>query len=827
MTSMLRDVRFSLRALRRNPSFATIAILCLALGIGATSTIFGIVDVLYFRPPLGVSDPGAIVRPYIARDTGSIQTTPGGNLRTSFPDYVDLRDNTRTLSGIAAFADIALSTGQGVDAGRADGMEVTGNYFSVLGVRPALGRFFVAEEDAGKGAPPAIVISHAYWERVYGGDRTVLGKRLLIDGHSYPIVGVAPEGFQGTDPGAIDIWVPFSQDELLGNPDYRLTNRLSIWVQMVGRLEPGVTREAAASDLGAILTHVAETTPGLDPTPKLVLGSIFAARGPSWSPATKLPLWLALASALLLGIACANTANLLLARAATRRREIAIRLSIGASRGRLVRQLLTESVLLALLGAAFGVILALWGTSIVPSQGLPRLDFFAHGRVLVFAVSTAVACGIIFGLVPALWATRADLSIAMKQGTREGVDHRSRLRSTLMVMQVALAVVLLTGAGLFVHSLRNVQSIDPGFDADHILRATIDLERAGYGDTAASAFYDRAVEALRGTSGVIGVTTTAVTPLSGAAYITGFRVPGFDDQSNEDPAMNLAALMSGEGPVSIRAGAGYFGAIGTPILQGRDFANGDRLGSEPVVIVNQSFARHYWPGSSPMGQCIDMGSKEKPDCHTVVGIAADARYAQLEEKHRPAFFTAIAQTRGGFSDPELLIRTAGDPAAAIDRVRATLQRLAPNLPYANIQTLSDVLRPQLQPRRLGAAMFGAFGMMALALAAIGLYGVVSYTVTQRTHEMGIRLALGAQPAQVSRLVVRQGVALTILGLVIGIAGALAGAHLVTHLLFGVSAADPVTFAGVCIVLAGVAALASYIPARRAARVDPMVALRSE
>jgi len=825
MNTIMRDAHYALRGMRRSPSFTFIAVLCLGLGIGATSTIFGIVDVLFFRPPPGVAEPGSIVRPYIARDTGAVQTMAGGNDRVSFPDYVDMRDNNRTLSGLAAFTNVALSVDRGDDAHSADGMEVTGNYFNVLGVRPALGRFFVSEEDAGPGSPPAVVISHGYWQRMYGGDRSILGKTVAVDGQEYPVVGVAPDGFRGVDPGVVDIWIPFAQDSKLGHSATALTTRFSVMYQTVGRLAPGVTREAAAADLAAVVRHAAESTPAMDPTPEVELGPIFSARGPVPSNQAKLSRWLALAAALLLAIACANTANLLLARAATRRREIAIRLSIGASRSRLVRQLLTESVLLALLGAALGVVFATWGSGIVPAEGLPRLDFFARGRVLWFAVVAAVTCGVLFGLAPALWATRAELSIAMRQGVREGVDRRSRLRSALMVLQVALAVVLLTGAGLFVHSLRNVQSIDPGFDVAHILRVSVDLKTAGYGDTASAQFHEAAVEALRQIPEVRGAALTSMTPLSGSMYIVGFHVPGAEDLSTSNPALNLRRMMSGDFPVSIAAGPGYFGTIGTPVLQGRDFQTGDRTGGQPVAIVNASFAKQYWPGSSPIGRCIDIGDAEKATCHTVVGVVADAKYVQIEEQGRPAFFLPI--TTSGNADSYILVRTTGDPAAAIPSVRAALQRLAANLPYLNIQTMSDVLRPQLQPRRLGAAMFGAFGILALALAAIGLFGVISYAVTQRTHEVGIRLALGAQPAQVLRLVVRQGVVLTSIGLVIGIVAALAGARLISHFLFGVTATDPITFVGVSVALGAVAALASYVPARRAAKVDPLVALRSE
>lgn len=825
METLLRDVRFAVRAMRRSISFTGIAVLCLALGIGAVSTIFGIVDTLFFRPPAGVGDPGRIVQPYITRRTGAIGQEAQN--ATSYPEYLDLRDHARSLSGLAAFrGGYVFSIGRGAAVERAEGMFVSQNYFPVLEVAPALGRFFVAEEDAGPGSPPAVVVSHAYWQSHFGGDPGVVGKTIVINGHPCPIVGVAPAGFHGIDPGAPDLWVPFSQKPRLTATDADFfTNRISTGIQLAGRLAPGVTREQAQAELQALLVNVARSQPQLDPHPELVLGPVWSARGPSPSEQATIARWLALAAVLVLAIACANTANLLLARAAARRKEVAIRLSVGASRGRIVRQLLTESILLGLLGAAAGLLLALWGAGLVPTVGLPALDFFAQGRVLVFAMAAAVLCGLLFGLAPALATTRTELAAVMKEGTRAGVDRRSRLRSTLTIAQVALAVVLLAGAGLFVHSLRNVRAIDAGFDVDHLLHASLDLESMGYGDSAMASFYDRALERLRAVPGVAGATLVQTLPLSGAWSMMSYRIPGHDARTAGGADASGAALMSGESPLTYSVGPHYFTTIGTPIRRGRDFTERDRAGSTQVAIINEAFAKREWPAANPIGQCIDVGPPSRPDCYIVVGIVANAKYATLTEQARPAFFLPLAQQPGRYRS--LLIRTAGAPSAMLPSVRHALQALADDLPYANIRTMEDVLRPQLQPRRLGAAMFSVFGLVALALAAIGLYGVVAYAVQQRTHELGIRMALGARARHVSMLVLRQGAALTLVGLAIGVTGALAAARLVTHLLFGVHATDPVTFAGVCVLLGAVAALASWVPARRATRVDPMVALRSE
>ena len=821
LQSVVRDVRVGVRALWRTPSFTMIAVFCLALGIGAVSTAFGIVDSLYFRPPPGVTNAARLARPYVIRKKGAIQ---GTGARTSYPEYLDLRDNAHSFLSLAAFTPVSLSVGQGIGARNADGMLVSRNYFAVLGVKPTFGRFFVAKEDNGPGSPPVVVLSHRYWEAQFGADSAAIGKTLEINGRSYRIVGIAPPGFRGIDASEPDLWVPFAQLAHVGYDESMLHNRFSIWLSIVGRLAPGVNREQARGEVKRIVWQVATSTPDLDPHPEVSVGPVFAARGPSPSTQATLARWLALAAVLVLAIACANAANLLLARAAARRREIAIRLSVGASRARVVRQLLTESLLLATGAAALGMMFALWATDLVPHTGLPPLRFFAGGRVLALAIAAAAVSSVAFGLVPALWATRTDLATAMKAGTREGVDRRSRLRAGLMIAQVALAVVLLTGAGLFVRSLRNMQSVNTGYDIRPLLHGSIDLASAGYSDSATAAFYARAVDRLRSVPGVADATLIRGTPLSGSMYSMSYTVPG---RSTATPSAQHP-VSSTSHPVTWVVGSRFFSTMGIPIRQGRDFTDADRLGAPPVAIVDEAFAAREWPGENPIGRCVDLGREPAVTCFTVVGIASNANLVSVETQRFPGYFIPLAQQQGGGGSwQSLLIRTRGDPARVAGAVRAALNELAPNLPYIELKTMRDILRPVLQPHELGAAMFGVFGMLALLLATIGLYGVIAYGVTQRTHEMGIRIALGAGARDVVALVVRQGVMLTIVGLAIGIVAALLASRFVTHLLFGVSGVDSLTVAGVLLLLAAAATLASWIPARRASRVDPMIALRSE
>lgn len=822
----MSDFTYALRSLRRTPGFTAAATLCLALGIGATSTVFGIVDSLFFRPPPGIGDPAGIVRPYINEHAKYrvMDNTP----RVSYLTYQTWRDGAKSLSSVAAFSPVSLSAGLGSAARHVGGFIVTGNYFSVLRVQPSLGRFFAAEDDAGAGSPPSVVLSHAYWQRTYGGDPAVLGKSLVLDGHEYGIIGVAPTDFHGVDVEDGDVWITMSHASLVGFPSMYLTSDNASWLQVVGRLAPGVSRETARAEMESIYRHFAQANDTKETrNPHLTLGPVLSARGPSTSDSARIARWLALAAALVLAIACANTANLLLARATVRRKEIAVRLSLGASRWRLMRQLLLESVLLALLGAGAGLLLAFWGSDLVPSIGLPALSFFSHGRVLAFTTTAAVACGLIFGLAPALAATRPDLSGMLKEGARGGVDRRSRLRTTLMIVQIALAVVLLTGAGMFVHSLRNTESVNLGMDSQHLLAVSVDLSVVGYSDTASARFDEFARQRLDATPGVRSASLAGMMPITGGFMVNDFRVPDAATPSHSLSDANdlMSAMQGNDAALSWNAGADYFATIGTAITHGRDFSAADIESDAHVVIVNEAFAGRMWPGKNALGRCVDLQDENnKWVCYSVIGVAANAKYSNIVETQRQSFWTPISPSMGSMN---ILVRTSGDAAKYVTTVRNVLASLAPGLPYIEVKPYAEVLRPQLQPRLLGASMFSVFGLLALVLAGVGLYGLMSYLVGQRTRELGLRMALGAQRRDVLTMVLRRAFVLTLGGLAVGLVGALASARLITHLLYQVGAADPTSLAGVVVVLVTTALVAAWIPAHRASRVDPMVALRSE
>jgi predicted permease len=815
MNGLLLDFRYAVRSLSRNPVAAIAAVLCLGFGIGANTTMFGIVDRLLFRPPPYVRDPARVVRVLVARTYHGRPPTTG--LIGSFPAYLDLADGAGVFDAVATFAPGSADLGRGVDAEQISPGIVTHTFFSLLGVTPALGRFFGPEEDR-VGGTPVVVLDYSFWQHRFGGDRGIIGKTLLIGYKLYTVIGVAPRGFTGIGQTAPNVWLParvVAEDLVFHGA---LESRGSVWTGAIARLKPGVTTATATAAATLALQRGAATfrSPGGPPT--AVLAPLLAARGPNPGDNVRIATWVAGVAAIVLLIACANVANLLLARAANRRREIAIRLALGSGRRRLVRQLLVEGLVLAAAGMVVAVLLALWGGSLIRAMILPNasaIDMVLDLRVLAFTGLVAILTGGLCGLVPALQASRPDLTSALKAGRHEGRLQRSFTRSALLITQVALTVMLLTGAGLFVRSLRNAQARDLGFDVEHIIVATVDLQRAGYDSTRMSSFYDNALSRLRGISGVTHVAVSSSIPFYSARGM-GVRVPGMD---------TLPTVESG-GPYADAVSPDYFAAVGRAILRGRSFTEADRPGAPRVVIIGETMARLYWRGENPLGQCVILGGTNAP-CSEVVGVTADA-YRFVEEKESMTLYLPAAQASyQNFPIEAIEIRTGPRARDLAGLVRREIQGMSADLPYVQASPLEERVNLQYRSWQMGATMFSLFGGLALVLAAIGLYGVLAYIVTQRTREVGIRMALGATRGDVLRLVVGQGLRVVLIGLTIGIAVALVSGTALASLLYGVTPRDPVVLIVAPLTLLAVASVASYLPARRATRVDPALALREE
>lgn len=817
MEGVWQDLRYAARTLLRAPGFTAVAVLTLALGIGANATMFGVLDALFLSPPPGVHEPDRVQRIYIVRDEGTMSTPEGG--AGSYPDYRDLRAGTRAFTGIAGqLPSGAMSLGRGEAAREVTGMRVTGGYFPTLAVRPTLGRFFGPAEDSVPGASPVAVISHAFWQSSFGGDADVIGREVFLEGDVYTIIGVAPENFHGIDNEPVDVWVPTAMDSW----EEFLSSRGFSGLELFGRLAPGVPPERAASEAAAALRHASETAAlpewlQPDPTPGVFLGPTNEALGPKRAEPATVALWLALVTGIVLLIACANVANLLLARATGRRREIAVRTAIGAGRTRLLRQLFTESLLLALLGGIAGLLLTLWSTGLIRLFPLPPLASVINGRMLLFVLGATVLTGVLFGLIPALHSSKTNLAGALRDGTAGAGRARSRTRTALLVAQVALSFILLIGAGLLVRSLAKAQSVELGIDADHLLYVSVDLGDVGYSDAAQDAFRERAVERLRTLPGVAGVSTAYFPPLSGSGMSIGeISMPGRESLPKAQ-----------EGPYTVPVGPDYFQTTGTPLLRGRAFTKADREGSPPVMLVNETMAALYWPDGSAVGACLTIGDGDEtgpPPCTEVVGVTQDIRHRPLELAP-PKYYVPLAQTKS--SGRVIILRTRGEPQAMVEQVRSVVQNLAPGLPFVSVTPATEKVAPALRPFRLGAMLFSLFGVLALLLAAIGLYGVVAFTVAQQTREIGVRIALGAATGDVLRLVIVRTMVFVLLGVAIGMAGALGVTRFMEGLLYGVETLDAPTFVAVPLLLLAVALLAAYLPARRATRVDPMVALRAE
>ena len=812
MHAVIRELRYAVRALLRSPGFTVVAVITLALGIGANTAIFSVIDPLLFKSPAHVRDPGHLVRLYfrfvLSRSENVLST------ETSVPTYAALRDGVRAFQGAAAFADTKLSVGRGAEARPATVGIVSASYFHLLGVHAARGRLFGTDADRSDGERVA-VLGHQYWRTQLGADPGVLGRLLAVGGGSYTVIGVAPEGFVGANREEPDVWLPLGPLAAEVSDRDALTSYNSVWIAVVARLARGADPVAAASEATAVLRRdLTAGTGRSDTTTTVVLGPIQAERGPLMSSDARVSLWVAAVAGVVLLIACANVANLMLARGVRRRRQISIRLALGASRFEVGRQLLVESLLLAAAGGSAAFLVEAWGGELLRRSLLSRVTLLAPAfdtRVLAFMAAAALAAGLLTGLAPALGAGRVDIASTLTETAPHVASGRSRLQEALLVAQIALTLVLLAGAGLFVRSLRNALAIDPGVDLDHVLQATVGLGSAEFEWGQSDAVYRLLLDRIRAFPGVTHAAASLGTPYGANLSASGIRVSGRDSVPGARRILVYAVTPD------------FFPTLGIRIVRGRGFSAADERNAGSVAVVSSAFARLAWPDRDPLVQCLYV-RRRGAGCVHVVGVAEDARMLSLMEQAELAYYMPHEPSR---PISALLIRTAGNASDAAPAIQRALQSAAPGLPYVQVRTLDDAVAPELRSWRLGASLFSVFAVLALLIASLGTYATASYWVGQRTHEIGVRIALGAPAARVLRMVVAQGIGVAALGVALGGAGAYALGRAIATLLYGVKPGDPLVLGLVVVILVGVVALASLVPAWRAARVDPVVALRSE
>ena len=803
MLDLLKDVSVAVRSLGRSPGFVVVALLSLGLGIGAVTTVYTWTDRFLVNPLPGVEASSRLVN-VLTRAPGSETWS------ISYPNFQEWRDRNRVFEGVVVSSteQVGVRFGEGVD--RAWANFTTDNQFELLGVRALHGRTFQAGEEAR--AAPVVVLGYSYWERRFDADPGVVGRTLVINGHNFEVVGVLPPRFGGAYVGfSLDLYVPITMYPVLFGQN-SLTERGNMFLQGVARLKPGVTYAQAEDDMTRIGRELEQLFPDVASTPVLVR---IDEQGP---PATMKPVLFALlgVTALVLLIACANVANLLLVRAAGRQKELAVRLAVGAGRGRLVRQLLTESAMLAAGGGALGLLMAYWGRNVlvaaVPPTPFPlAIDFEVNPGVVLLALALSSATVLLFGLWPAVRASRPDLVPVLKD-LPTGGRSRSGSRSTLVGAQVALAVVSLATAGLFLRAMQQVRAIDPGFrDPDRLLLVGTDFQVAGVPDSASGELLDRVLERIRAVPGVAQASAATFVPLGwGCCSSSTAVVDGYTPARDE----NMSVVYS-------RVAADYFETMGIPLVKGRGFTQADRGEGPDVAVVNEAFVQRYWPGQEPLGRQF----RQRGRTWTVIGVAKDGHYRQLTDQPFPLVYHLYAKVSA--SGTTIHVRAAGDAKALIETLRKEVRAVDGDLPFLDPRTMSESMLQSTIGQQLGSRALAAFGLLALFLAAVGLYGVMAYTVSQRTREIGVRVALGAAVGDVTRLVTREGLRITAIGGIIGGVLALGAGRLVRGLLLGVNPADPATFGVIALIMAAVALVASLIPARRAARVNVVDALRAE
>ncbi len=823
--SFVQDLRYAVRGLRAKKGFTLAVVITLGLGIGANAAMFSIVDRLLFRPPPMLRDAALTHRLYLV-STFRGKENSGGSL--PYARFLDFKRDTKSFSRIAQFTVRDLAIGTGTDAREMRVGAVSAAFFEFFDANPTLGRYFTSAEDSIPEGAPVAVVSNAYWQTVLGGRRDVLGSTLRIGSLVYNVIGVAPPGFGGVSPDRPPVaYIPISSYASTQNfkqaghtwwDTYNWT-----WSNTMAMRKPGVSIEAANADLtqAYIKGYNAQAAEqkGMTPIdlvkPHAIAASILSERGPNQSSLAKVATWISGVALIVLLIACANVANLLLARALNRRREIAVRLALGVSRRRLLAQLLTESILLGILGGAAGLIIAQAGGALLRAAFLPKSEsasVVSDPRTLIFAALAALIAGVLCGVAPAMQVRHVNLASDLKSGAREGTYHRSKLRIGLLIAQGALSVVLLVGAGLFVRSLGNVRMLRMGYDVDPILLLNLNMRGTKLDSAQTVVLLDNLLATAKSLPEVANASRQTGVPFW-SSWSSTLTVAGIDSV-HKLGQFNL----NGVSPE-------YFSTLGTRILRGRGITDADRAGAPPSMVVSAGMAKRLWPNADAIGQCIKQGTDTMP-CTYVVGIAEDIKAQKLEaEGDAYYYYLSIAQfhpDNGG-----LFIRTRGDAVKVSESIRRRLQALMPGGSYVTIKPFREIIGGETKSWELGASMFLTFGLLALALAAIGLFSVISYNVAQRTHELGVRVALGAQMGDLIKLVVTEGMELGAIGVLIGAGIALASGKWIKPLLFDESPRDPVIFAAVTAVLLIVTLVASLIPARRAARVDPNRALRSD
>jgi putative ABC transport system permease protein len=814
MNTLLQDIRYAIRMLAKSPRFTAVAVLTLALGIGANTAIFSVVYAALLRP-LPYSQPNRLIT------LSEIRNAPDTYWDTSYPDYQDWMKQSKTFQALAGFGNDGFVFRGGGEPQLLSGGQATTNFFSTLGVKPILGRDFPADEDFSAAEPKVALLTYGFWRKQFGGDPKIVGRSMQLDNASVTIIGVLPRSFEFAPTGNAQIWVPLH----LGGDFKDLAQRRSLrWMRVIGRLAPGVTFARARAEMNAIDARLAASYPqansaiqvNMVPLRERIVGQVQ-------------PVLLVLFGAVgfVLLIACANVANLLMVRAAGRKREFAIRAALGASRGRLISQVLTESLILAIAGGALAFLVARWGTSLlvaaIPQKVLDYMPFLRDTQpdatILAFLCAVAVITGILFGLAPAMQVSREKVSDALKEETRTAAGGtRTWLRDALVVAEIAFSLVLLAGAGLAVQSLSALLRRNPGFDTQNLLTFAVNLPDASYAKDADAIRFDRAFTSrLRGEPGIVAVGNTSIIPLTGGGNTVRFAIEGQPVQAGHENESYIREVS-----------ADYFSTMKIPLIEGRYFNDeADSAAAPKHAIVNQAWVKAYLHGEDPIGKRFRFTLSATQPYREIVGVVGNIADAQLDSKDEPALFCPFDQDANSYIN--YVVRTAGNPAIAVNEMRDALAKTDPQLFPVLPLTMEQIIQqsPSVFLRRYPSYLIGSFAGLALLLASIGLYGLISYSVSQRTREMGIRVALGAQEGDVMRLVMGQGAKLTLIGVVIGIAAALGLTQLMSSILYGVKATDPITFVLVTIVLALVALSASYIPARRAMRVDPMVALRYE